>query len=111
HRVALGEDAGRNAYMAGFHAAQALIYERTGKVSKTHHGVHAQFDALARSEPTIDAHLRPFLAQAYKLKAVADYETGPEATISLEVAAAAIEIAHKFIDRISGLLGIDTAPD
>ena len=39
----VGEDAGRNAYLAAFHAAQALIAERTGKNAKTHEGVHAQF--------------------------------------------------------------------
>ena len=39
----IGEDAGRNAYLAAFHAAQALIAERTGKDAKTHRGVHAQF--------------------------------------------------------------------
>jgi uncharacterized protein (UPF0332 family) len=32
----VGEDAGRNAYLAAFHAAQALIAERTGKAAKTH---------------------------------------------------------------------------
>jgi hypothetical protein len=31
----VGEDAGRNAYLAAFHAAQALIAERTGKDAKT----------------------------------------------------------------------------
>jgi len=39
----VGEDAGRNAYLAAFHAAQALIAERIGKDAKTHKGVHAQF--------------------------------------------------------------------
>ena len=32
--AAAGEDAGRNAYLAAFHAAQALIAERTGKDAK-----------------------------------------------------------------------------
>jgi uncharacterized protein (UPF0332 family) len=36
-----GEDAGRNAYLAAFHAAQALMAERTGKDGRTHKGVHA----------------------------------------------------------------------
>jgi uncharacterized protein (UPF0332 family) len=48
--VRLSNDAGRNAYLAGFHAAQALIYERTGKVAKTHHGVHSHFEKLAKDE-------------------------------------------------------------
>jgi len=49
--VGIGEDAGRNAYLAGFHAAQALIAERTGKNAKTHKSVHAQFARLTRNEP------------------------------------------------------------
>jgi hypothetical protein len=32
---ALNDDAGRAAYLAAFHATQALIFERTGKVFKT----------------------------------------------------------------------------
>ena len=32
------DEAGRAAYLAGFHAAQALISERTGRVAKTHDG-------------------------------------------------------------------------
>ena len=34
--VHLSEDAARAAYLAAFHAAQAVIFERTGKVAKTH---------------------------------------------------------------------------
>jgi uncharacterized protein (UPF0332 family) len=41
--IELGEDAGRAAYLGAFHAAQALIFERTNRVAKTHRGVHAQF--------------------------------------------------------------------
>ena len=48
--VDLANDAGRNAYLAAFHAAQALIFERTGKCSKTHQGVHSEFHRLAKTE-------------------------------------------------------------
>jgi uncharacterized protein (UPF0332 family) len=41
--IELAEAAGRAAYLAMFHAAQALIFERLGRVPRTHHGVHAQF--------------------------------------------------------------------
>ena len=34
--INLTNDAGRNAYLTAFHAAQALIFERTGKISKSH---------------------------------------------------------------------------
>ena len=40
--INLTNDAGRNAYLAAFHAAQALIFERTGRVANTHTGVHSQ---------------------------------------------------------------------
>jgi uncharacterized protein (UPF0332 family) len=36
----VGEDAGRDAYLAGFHAAQAVIHARTARTAKTHRGVH-----------------------------------------------------------------------
>jgi hypothetical protein len=60
---------------------------------------------LVADEPRIDAELRRFLAQGYKLKTIADYETGPEAVIPLEEAAAAIETADRFTRIIAELLG------
>jgi uncharacterized protein (UPF0332 family) len=76
--INLAEAAGRAAYLAAFHAAQALIFERIGKVPKTHHGVHAQFSRLARNEPDIGVELPRFLSQAYDFKTVADYEIRPD---------------------------------
>jgi uncharacterized protein (UPF0332 family) len=35
--------AGRAAYLAAFHAAQAIILLRTNKVAKTHAGVRSEF--------------------------------------------------------------------
>jgi hypothetical protein len=34
--VDLTEDAARSAYLASYHAVQGLIFERTGKIAKTH---------------------------------------------------------------------------
>ncbi|MBC7906015.1 MAG: HEPN domain-containing protein [Rhodospirillaceae bacterium] len=102
--VGLGNDAGRNAYLAAFHAAQALIFERTGKAAKSHQGVHAEFSRLAKDDPAIDIEVRRFLPQAYNLKAVADYELGPESVVPHERAAAAIEGAVKFVECIDGLV-------
>ncbi|MGH8656180.1 MAG: hypothetical protein ACREYE_30135 [Gammaproteobacteria bacterium] len=48
--------------------------------------------------------MRRFLSQAYNLKAVADYETGPDSMVPLQRAAAAIETAGRFIDCIAGLI-------
>ena len=51
--VNLNEAAGRSAYLAGFHAAQALLFEHLGKVLKTHAGVHAEFLRLTKDDPVL----------------------------------------------------------
>jgi uncharacterized protein (UPF0332 family) len=73
--------AGREAYLAAYHAAEALIFERTGKIAKTHRGLRAQFALLAR-DVSIDQAIWEILGQAYELKSLADYGTGTEAEIS-----------------------------
>jgi uncharacterized protein (UPF0332 family) len=92
----VAEDAARDAYLGAFHAAQALIGERTGKNAKTHKGVHIAFARLTKDEPRIDTKLRRFLPQSFNMKAVADYELGPDAVLPMEQAAAAIETASRF---------------
>jgi uncharacterized protein (UPF0332 family) len=67
----IGEDAGRNAYLAGLHAAKAVIFERTRKVAKTHRGVRTLFSELAKADATL-SQFTAFLAEAYVLKSVAD---------------------------------------
>ncbi|MGH7100697.1 MAG: HEPN domain-containing protein [Stellaceae bacterium] len=96
--------AGREAYLAAFHAAEALLYERTGKIAKTHRGLRAQFTRIAKDEPRIDQTLSEFLGRAYELKSLADYGTGTEAEISAVTATAAVAMANRFVDCISGLL-------
>jgi len=75
--VPLIDAAGRNAYLAGLHAAQALIFETSGKVIKRHSGVHREFSRLVKDESRIDVDLRAFLPHSYDLKPIADYGTGP----------------------------------
>ena len=96
----VGEDAGRDAYLAGFHVAQAVIRARTGRTAKTHRGVHRLLSQLAHDEPRL-ADLVLFLSQAYNLKAVADYELGPGAGVPLDRASEAIERAAQFIAQIA----------
>ena len=96
--------AGREAYLAAFHAAQALLYERTGKIARTHRGLRAQFARITKDEPRIDRALSEFLGRAYELKSLADYGTGSEADISITTAKAAIETATRFVDCIAGLI-------
>jgi uncharacterized protein (UPF0332 family) len=100
----IGEDAGRNAYLAAFHAAQALIAERTGKDAKTYRGVHTQFARLTRNEPRLSRELRQFLAQAYDIKSMADYGLGPNIDVPLDRAGAAIDTAEEFVNRVIELL-------
>lgn len=97
-------DAGRGTYLAAFHAAQALICERTGKAAKTHKGAHVQFARLTKDELRLDPELRRFLPQSYDIKAISDYETGPDAVVQPEQAAIAIATAVRFIDVVTSLL-------
>jgi hypothetical protein len=85
-------------------AAEAFIFERTGKVTKTHKGAHAEFARLAVNESRIDVELRRFLPRAYDLKAICDYEPGPDAVVPHEKADAAIQTATSFVDCIARLL-------
>jgi hypothetical protein len=54
--VRLNEDAGRAAYLAGYHAAQAFIFESVGKVFKTHKGVQTEFLRLTKDDPRFGGH-------------------------------------------------------
>jgi hypothetical protein len=83
----VGEDAGRNAYLAGVDRGAH------GQRAKTHEGVRAQFARLTRNEPRLGLELRQFLAQAYDIKSIADYGLGPDADVPLDRARAAIETA------------------
>jgi uncharacterized protein (UPF0332 family) len=98
------DEAGRAAYLAAMHAAQALIFERTGGVAGSHGGVNSQFNLLTRGDPRVDVELRRFLPHAYDLKAVADYEAGPGSVVPLARVEAAILTARRFVDVVADLL-------
>ena len=102
--VGLNEDAGRAAYLAGYHAAQALIFESIGKVFKSHNGVQSEFLRLTKNDPRLTPHLRTFLSHAYNLKSIADYETGPSSEVSAERAASAIETGKQFVAQVAQLM-------
>ncbi len=98
------EAAGRTAYMAGFHAAQALIAERTGRAVKMHSGVRTEFHRLIRGDTRFDVTLRDFLGSTYNLKTIADYETGAGSDVSPERAARAIGEAKQFVANVAAML-------
>jgi uncharacterized protein (UPF0332 family) len=102
--IDLPDVAGRTAYLAAYHAAQALIFDRTGKVTKSHRGARSEFARLAKEDPRIDRAFTTFLARAYNLKEIADYGAGHSAGVTAAQAEQAIETAARLIDCISNLL-------
>ena len=102
--VDLYDDAARAAYLAAFHAAQAVIFERTGRVVKTHRGVQSEFLRLTKDDTHFTPGQRIFLSQAYNFKAVADYDTGPDVELSAEKARAALEAGRGFVDAVRRVL-------
>lgn len=101
--------AARLAYYAQFHAAQALIFERTGKISKTHKGVGTQFHALARAEMALPAGFAALLTKAYSFKEIADYDTGTATPITAARATDAIATAERFVAAIRQALAAPSA--
>lgn len=102
------EPAAREAYLAAFHAAQALIRERRGRVPRTHRGVHALFGQLAIDDSALGPQLGRFLSRAYELKDIADYSTTQR--VSSEEAEAAIAEAGRFLAAIERVLGEGPPP-
>ena len=102
--IGLYDAAGRTAYLAAFHAAQSLISEKTGRALKTHKGVHTEFQRLTKDDTNFPPDLRGFLSRAYNLKAIADYQTGPGAEVSIEQATDALMRGKRFIAHVALLL-------
>ena len=101
------EPAGRTAYLAGFHAAQALLFETSGRIYKSHGGLQGEFARIVKDDPRVDDQIRAFLGRSYELKSIADYETGPGSHISAERANEAIDSA-KTLCRIRSGSSADT---
>jgi uncharacterized protein (UPF0332 family) len=97
--------AAREAYLAVFHAAEAYIFEQSGKVPKSHRGERGEFARLTSAEPHTGRDLVTFLGAAYKFKARADYAVGSTAApITSCEATAAMTTAARFIDTIAQVL-------
>jgi uncharacterized protein (UPF0332 family) len=103
-RITGPDEAGRAAYLAGLHAAQALIVENTGQSIRRHSGVQREFARLVKDDPRFDRRLRAFLPRAYNLKAIADYATGHEGQVSESSAREAAETAHLFVALIAEVI-------
>lgn len=94
--------AARQACMAAFHAAQALIHDRDGKVPKTHSGVQQQFARLALTDATLGEDMGRFLSRAYDYKDIADYRT--DRAVTVIEAGDVIAKAKDFVTRIESRL-------
>lgn len=103
-RPELAEDAARNAYLAAFHAAKALIFERTGQARMKHGTVQKLFSQIAKSEGAMDTDVRRFLGNAYDFKRVADYDIEAGAPITLAEAGQALDEAERFVAAIRALV-------
>jgi uncharacterized protein (UPF0332 family) len=77
-----------------------LIFERTGKIAKTHKGVDRQFHKLARSEQALPPGLAAELSAAYRFKEIADYDVGSAAPITAVQARESVATAENFVDAI-----------
>lgn len=111
--IGIARQAARLACYAQFHAAQALIFEHTDRIAKTHRGVQSQFHMLAKADPAIDPRLAGDFSAAYHFKQAADYETGAAGTIMPTDAGDAIGAAQHFVAVIAKALSqtpFDPAP-
>ena len=96
--------AARSAYYAAFHAAEAFIIEKSGKIAKSHSGVRSEFARLSKDEPRLERSHATFLAQGYKHKEIGDYSIDPGTQITMADAEAAINAADVCLTRIAELL-------
>lgn len=98
------DQAARLAYYAQFHAAQALIIERTGRAPKTHKGVTSLFHELVRAEALLDRCLAGRLTNSYRYKELADYGGGGAGRISRQDATEVIASAGDFVGQVRRVL-------
>jgi uncharacterized protein (UPF0332 family) len=101
--VGLHDAAGRTAYLAGFHAAQAFLFDTLGKLFKSHNGVQTEFLRLTRDDSRFPPEIRLFLSKTYNLKVIADYETG-DIEVTAKAAAAAVTAARRFVTHLTDLV-------
>ena len=102
--IGLAKVAARSAYYAAFHAAEALIFERTGKIAKTHTGVRSEFSRPMKETPNFDRSLTAFLAKAYTFREIGNYGIGPAAIITMEEAEEALAAARQFVEKVTAML-------
>jgi len=108
--VHLNDDAGRAVCPVCFHVAQAMIFEREGRVLKTHRGVQTELNRLMRDDPRADGHFVGFLARAYTFKTVADYGFDTPTHPTDADVGDALRHARRFFDPFTALLSPPPTP-
>jgi uncharacterized protein (UPF0332 family) len=93
--------------MAAFHAAEALVVEKTGKAAKTHAGLRTEFARLVQGTDRIERWMTTFLANGFRFKSLSDYDVTQEDPITVANAQALIVEARKSVARVADLLGED----
>lgn len=96
-QIGLTKDAARSAYHAAFHAAEALIFEKTNRIAKTHSGVRGELAHLAKNDSQITRIMTSSLGTAYKYKEVDNYDTEPNTVITIAEVEDAILLADDFV--------------
>jgi uncharacterized protein (UPF0332 family) len=81
-----------------------VIFAQSGRVVKTHQGVHSEFARIVKDVAGMDRQIWQFLRIGYDLKSVADYGIDPDVVITDDEAKTAIEDARRFLDQVSILL-------
>ena len=108
--INIPHQAARLAYYAQFHAAQALIFERTGRISKSHKGVNKELHGLVKADPTFPSGFAAKLSKAYDYKEIADYDTGTATPITPTRAGTALADAEHFTAVIRQALATPPGP-
>ena len=97
----LAKVAARSAYYAVFHAAEALIFQYSGKIAKTHSGVRSEFSRIWLTILHLDNWYTTFFAQTYSFKEISDYGSVRDKSVTMEIAEDAIAGAKKFVAAVT----------
>jgi uncharacterized protein (UPF0332 family) len=100
-REAQAEGVANRAYYAAFHAARAALLT-LGVQPQTHQGVNARFNMDLVVPGRIEAEYLSLLARVQTERELADYAF--DAVITLDQAAAELEAARRFVERVGRFL-------
>ena len=103
-QIGLANVAARSTYYTAFHAAEALIFEWTGRVAKTHKGVRSEFARLTKDDPRVPKTVMAFLTQSYAYKEISDDSVDPDEVVTMTNAETAIFSAEAFLGRVAANL-------